>query len=418
MRFFKDFFYFNKRERNGIIILLSLIFLTILLRVLLPQFYQTEQYDFTEFKKEIEKITIIDSISHVKIELSKFDPNNISTEQGLKLGFSENHINSWKKYLSKGGGFKTKDDLKKLFFINDSIYRVLEPFIEIEKTSNVTKDKEESLFYFNPNNLPNDYWLQLGFKDWQIRIIKNYEYKGGRFRKDDDLKNMYGVDSLLYHKLRSFIVIYNDSAFISSIDEIADSIEQFTANGNQYYGKWKSNQSVNKLVKRYGIGMFVVFNKSEIIPYEKVVDQSLDMQTRKPQKENIVINVNQDDSIEWRSLRGIGVKLSSRIIDYRDKLRGFNSLNQIKEVYGISDSLFISISKNLVLDQNNYPKININTCDYKELVSHPYIKSKVANSLVNYRQSHGLYRKVEDIKASVLVNDELYLKIAPYLTVE
>ena len=61
-------------------------------------------------------------------------------------------------------------------------------------------------------------------------------------------------------------------------------------------------------------------------------------------------------------------------------------------------------------------KININIATFDELKTHPYIKYNLANPIVAYRNEHGAFSKVEDIKKVMAVTDEIYKKIAPYLT--
>jgi DNA uptake protein ComE-like DNA-binding protein len=48
--------------------------------------------------------------------------------------------------------------------------------------------------------------------------------------------------------------------------------------------------------------------------------------------------------------------------------------------------------------------------------AHPYIKFSLANPIVSYRNEHGLFSKVEDIKKVMAVTDDIYKKITPYLT--
>jgi DNA uptake protein ComE-like DNA-binding protein len=48
--------------------------------------------------------------------------------------------------------------------------------------------------------------------------------------------------------------------------------------------------------------------------------------------------------------------------------------------------------------------------------SHPYISKNVAISIINYRNRHGEYLVIEDVMKSELVDEELFRKLAPYLT--
>ena len=67
-------------------------------------------------------------------------------------------------------------------------------------------------------------------------------------------------------------------------------------------------------------------------------------------------------------------------------------------------------------DNPSVKKININTATVDEMKSHPYIKYSLANPIIAYRNEHGAFSKIEDIRKIMVVTDEIYRKIAPYLT--
>jgi competence ComEA-like helix-hairpin-helix protein len=115
-------------------------------------------------------------------------------------------------------------------------------------------------------------------------------------------------------------------------------------------------------------------------------------------------------------LPGIGSKLAVRIVTFREKLGGFYSVEQIGETYGLPDSTFQKIKQYLKLDNSSVKKININTASIDEMKTHPYIKYSIANPIIAYRNEHGAFSKIEDIKKVMAVTDEIYKKIAPYLT--
>lgn len=151
-QFFKDYLSFNKRERNGIFVLLLILILVIAIPRILPLFSSKEKFDFSAFQNDI----------------SKFEKNIITKE--------------------KQDSSKYKD------FNYDNIDR------------SVAENKLHP-FYFNPNNLPEEKWKELGFDDKQIKIIKNFEAKGGKFYKKEDLKKIYGISESEYAVLEPFIQI-------------------------------------------------------------------------------------------------------------------------------------------------------------------------------------------------------------------
>lgn len=66
-----------------------------------------------------------------RVESFEFNPNTVSAEDLVRLGFSEKQAQSIVNYRSKGGSFRRKADFAKSFVVSDSIYRRLEPYIRI-----------------------------------------------------------------------------------------------------------------------------------------------------------------------------------------------------------------------------------------------------------------------------------------------
>jgi competence ComEA-like helix-hairpin-helix protein len=116
------------------------------------------------------------------------------------------------------------------------------------------------------------------------------------------------------------------------------------------------------------------------------------------------------------ALPGIGAKLSARILQFRNKLGGFHSVEQVKETYALHDSVFQKIAPYLKLHTGITP-ININEATIDQLKAHPYIRYHLANAIVQYRTQHGAYRTIEDVKKIMIVDEQIFAKMAPYLTV-
>jgi competence ComEA-like helix-hairpin-helix protein len=131
-----------------------------------------------------------------------------------------------------------------------------------------------------------------------------------------------------------------------------------------------------------------------------------------------IISINKADLAEWKSLRGIGEVLASRIIKYKEKLGGFYSKDQLKEVYGISDSLFRSISPYLKADYLNVRKINPNEAELSALQQHPYISPTLSKQIVSYRSKVKKFETVEDMRALYNMNDSIFQKLKPYISME
>ncbi len=130
-----------------------------------------------------------------------------------------------------------------------------------------------------------------------------------------------------------------------------------------------------------------------------------------------IIDINMADTTVFISLPGIGSKLATRIVTYREKLHGFHSVEQVAETFGLPDSTFQKIKPRLVVSDSAITKININKATAEDLKT-PYINYNLANIIFQYRVQHGPYKNLADLKKIMLIDDVLLNKISPYLTLE
>jgi len=248
-------------------------------------------------------------------------------------------------------------DVEKNPFRNDGVSTHME---ETDLT-----DHNSSIFYFDPNTLSPEQWKKLGLRDKTILTIQKYISKGGRFRKPDDIRKIWGISPALVEKLVPYV----------SIKEPEE----------------KSRNSFQQAV---------VKEHNEF-----------------PRHRTASADINLADSSQFEQLPGIGPKLAARIVAFRSKLGGFHSIEQVAETFGLPDSVYRKIQPLLVNTQTEVNKININQAPPETLKAHPYIRYALANAIVQYRKQNGNFTRVEDIKKIMMVDENLYRKIAPYLAV-
>ena len=221
------------------------------------------------------------------------------------------------------------------------------------------------LFAFDPNTLPPEGWKKLGIRDRTIITIQKYIAKGGHFYKPEDIGKIWGLHEDEVKRLMPYVQIRETGKESNSI---------------------KTSE-----------------------PYKK----------RENFKDpDIVVNINTGDSSAFMKLPGIGSKLSNRIITFRNKLGGFYKIDQVAETYGLPDSTFKLIRSRLTMDNTALKQININLATLEELKAHPYIRFYIANAIIQYRTQHGNYTLVNDIKKIMMVTEEIYDKVSPYLKTE
>lgn len=217
-----------------------------------------------------------------------------------------------------------------------------------------------ALFKFDPNTLTIEGWQRLGLSEKTSRTIDKYRSKGGKFYTPEDINKIWGMPEGFYERVKDYIVI--------------------TSNLTNY------------------------------------VQINLDKTTyTKPEKKVGVVNINEADSLALIALPRIGPKLAARIINFRDKLGGFYSIEQIAETYGLPDSTFQKI-KPLLRSNGSVKKWNVNAATKDELKTHPYIKWKLANAIVEYRNQHGSFKSLDELKNISLIDEATFEKISPYLS--
>lgn len=126
-------------------------------------------------------------------------------------------------------------------------------------------------------------------------------------------------------------------------------------------------------------------------------------------------DLNKCDSTELEGLPGIGPVLAARIIKFRKLLGGFVSVDQLKEVYGLSDSTFSIVSSRVDADPSDISFIHINKATFKELIRHPYFERYDVQAIIKYREMNGKINGFAELIENKVITGKKTLKIRPYL---
>ncbi|HLP55805.1 MAG TPA: helix-hairpin-helix domain-containing protein [Fluviicola sp.] len=210
---------------------------------------------------------------------------------------------------------------------------------------------------FDPNTYTVEQWMALGLSEKQAAVVLKFTKYG--IHSNDDLKKIFVISDELFELIK-------DSTF--------------------YPERTKPNYE-----NRYPQPSFA----------------------EKPK-----VNVNTATIAEMDSVWGVSAFYAKKIIERRDMLGGYYDESQLLEIWKMDEEKVAKLAPKLLFDQSKLKRININTATTEELKLHPYISWNLANSIVKLRSQIGRYNRVEDVKKSVLMTDELYEKLKRYLTVE
>jgi len=80
-------------------------------------------------------------------KLFYFDPNTASAEEWQRLGLRDRTIKTIKNYLAKGGSFRKKEDLQKIYGLHADEYERLAPFIRIDVKPGIQNYPQQNTAY-------------------------------------------------------------------------------------------------------------------------------------------------------------------------------------------------------------------------------------------------------------------------------
>lgn len=225
---FYNYFGFNKQQRKGLLTLCFICLALTVIRLAYPYFIDQEpiviknlplierkldsaQQSNSYFKKK-------NYTENISGKLFVFDPNTISFNDLLSLGFKEKTAKVFLKFRTKGFVFKRKGDLKKVFGISDNFYEKLEPYIVIKNLHNeenkkiISEPKAETFIKAEParanknveiNGADSLTLLEInGIGPSFVKRILKYRSLLGGFTNTEQLKEVYGFTEELYNKIK------------------------------------------------------------------------------------------------------------------------------------------------------------------------------------------------------------------------
>lgn len=227
-------------------------------------------------------------------------------------------------------------------------------------------ERKPQLAPFDPNSADSAQLRRLGLKPWQIDNLYKYRAAGGVFRKPSDFARLYGLSRQQYRQLEPYIRI-------SQADTTA---------ANQLYAY---NPIEQRDTLRYPV---------KLQPEERVV-------------------LNLADTTALRKVPGIGSHFARKIVEYRRRLGGYYSVQQLLEIEDFPETaVAFFIIPDSTLPQH---RLNINRLSLSELKRHPYISFFQARTITDYRRLHGRIDSLQQLKLSRDFPPEAISRLEPYI---
>jgi len=138
----------------------------------------------------------------------------------------------------------------------------------------------------------------------------------------------------------------------------------------------------------------------------------------RPNKSIPDFDINLADTTQLQQIKGIGPVLSTRVVQYRDRLGGFVNPSQYLEIYGLKPWVLKQLTAYTYIAPDFQPKcININTSDFKTLLAHPYLNYQQVQRMIQCRDKHGKWDNIEALYKENILEAATFERVKFYLRV-
>lgn len=216
---------------------------------------------------------------------------------------------------------------------------------------------------FDPNTADSSTLVHLGLKPWQAKNMLKYRAAGGKYRKAEDMRRLYGMTDSMYHALEPYIRI--------AVEDTVDSVKVDTMRVDSLV-RWKS------------------------------------------EKKDTILNIRTADTTELKMIRGIGSYRARQIVRYREQLGGFVRVEQVLEAKGM-EQLADSVLHSFVLDSVVVNTMNINKVRVQRLSKHPYLRFEQAKAIYELRRKYVRLDSIGQLRELDCLSEETIQKLTPYL---
>lgn len=224
---------------------------------------------------------------------------------------------------------------------------------------------------FDPNTVDSLTLVQMGVKPWKVKNFLHYRAAGKVFRSAEDLGDTYGWTTTDVQRLSPYVSV------------------------GTAYQKRKENPRFEERKEHKEEGA------------KPVETKKFHTLTK--------VDVNEADTAMLRRIPGIGEKISVAIVRYRQRLGGFHSVEQLREISIVSPELleWFTVSSSAAVQ-----KIHLNKASFQVLNSHPYISYEQTKALLQYIRLYGKVKDEETLLATGIFTKEELEKLRPYIAYE
>lgn len=268
---------------------------------------------------------------------------------------------------------------------------------------------DERKFLFDPNRLSYYGMLKLGMRDSSAWAVVKFREGRAVISDFEHFCELAGLDSIERKVWSSVFRLSNklkqDKKAVASLDEKVE-LRLFRFNPNTldsigFVNLGFSPKQTAVILKYRTKGKFHSpddFKDLYVVDDDRFELLKSYIQIDKKEKEVQKLDVNTCTLEQLKSLESIGDVLGKRIILERERLHGFVSASQLKEVYGIDSLRWMNVKGALVVNGEQKAWVKVNTMSPGDLSSHPYISYRLAQEIVSFRENFRWFKNAKELQ--------------------
>lgn len=308
--------------------------------------------------------SVVDSVPR---EFRVFDPNSDDYRTLIEAGLPKNIAVSIIRWRESGKTYRIKEDLALLYNMTDSLYFAIEEYIYIA----------------------DEYGYKPSAASTSTTSDRKYPERE-RHALTLELRS-FSLDTVTTEYLRGVGFSYREAELILRYRDMIG--------GYRCYEEFEECYGVDSIMAER-LRAYVIF-PDNVAP--------------RPEAVTYPIELNSADSTTLRKVVGIGEKSVMPILRYRELLGGYYSPTQISELEVVTTENFRKILPQIWCDSAKIKKININFASPNELMTHPYLSSRMLKRLIKQRELKGGWSTIEEMIEDKIFTEDEAARIAPYL---
>jgi len=168
---------------------------------------------------------------------------------------------------------------------------------------------------------------------------------------------------------------------------------QYVNSAEEFQALTKVSDSLLAVISPYFKFPDWVKNKKNYKTFEKFENKTFGKNEK-----IIIIDINIASQEELIKVYGIGPGLSERILKQKEVLGGFVSMEQMKDIWGLSPEVVEKLNERFKVGAiPNVKKIKINEVSAKELQLFPYFRYPLNKEIVTYRSMNNGIKSADDL---------------------